>query len=231
MYERVAAKRLENVKNRIKKTAERVNRDPLDIKLIAVSKNHGIEKINYFKKNGIEIFGENRVQELLDKDEELKSNLNWHFIGHLQRNKVKYIMRMDNCLMIHSIDSKKLAREVNKRARKNDRVMPVLLEVNVSGDENKYGFTQEKALDFAMKINDYKNLDLRGLMTIVPYVDDVEEVRPYFKKLAVLKNDLNDKGLSLKELSMGMSNDFEVAIEEGATMVRVGTGLFGEREY
>jgi len=225
-------KRLKKVKSNIKKSCKKVGRDPSEITIVAVSKNHFSKKIKFFQKNNIDIFGENRVQELRRKNNKLNSEVKWHFIGHLQRNKVKYITRMDNCLMIESLDSDRLAKEINKRAKKNNRVMPVLVEVNTSGDENKYGFQVEETIDFLEKAeNKYDNLDIRGLMTIVPYLDNPEDTRPYFKKLANLKNKANKKGLNLTELSMGMTNDYQVAIEEGATIVRIGTALFGERKY
>jgi len=225
-------KRLKKVKSNIKKSCKKVGRNPSEITIVAVSKNHFSKKIKFFQKNNIDIFGENRVQELRRKNNKLNSEVKWHFIGHLQRNKVKYITRMDNCLMIESLDSDRLAKEINKRAKKNNRVMPVLVEVNTSGDENKYGFQVEETIDFLEKAeNKYDNLDIRGLMTIVPYLDNPEDTRPYFKKLANLKNKANKKGLNLTELSMGMTNDYQVAIEEGATIVRIGTALFGERKY
>ncbi|HKL74999.1 MAG TPA: YggS family pyridoxal phosphate-dependent enzyme [Halanaerobiales bacterium] len=225
-------KRLKKVKSNIKKSCKKVGRNPSEITIVAVSKNHFSKKIKFFQKNNIDIFGENRVQELRRKNNKLNSEVKWHFIGHLQRNKVKYITRMDNCLMIESLDSDRLAKEINKRAKKNNRVMPVLVEVNTSGDENKYGFQVEETIDFLEKAEKkYDNLDIRGLMTIVPYLDNPEDTRPYFKKLANLKNKANKKGLNLTELSMGMTNDYQVAIEEGATIVRIGTALFGERKY
>ncbi len=226
------AVRLDNVLNTIKNTAEEVGRDPEEIKLIPVSKNHGPEKIKSLYKRGIKIFGENRVQELLDKDEQLHDiNIKWHFVGHLQRNKVKYLLRMDNCLMVESLDSWRLAKEINKRARKNNRSIPVLVEVNVSGDESKYGIKPEDTIDFVKEAWKLKYLEVRGLMTIAPYLENPEETRPYFRQLAELKNRINNEGYNLCELSMGMTNDYKIAIEEGATIVRIGTAIFGERNY
>ncbi|MGM0409933.1 MAG: YggS family pyridoxal phosphate-dependent enzyme [Bacillota bacterium] len=225
-------KRLEKVKVNIKEACEKSGRDPSEIKIVAVSKNHFAKKVKFFQNKGIEVFGESRVQELRKKNNKVNSEVKWHFIGHLQRNKVKYITRMSNCLMIESLDSPRLAKEINKRAKKNNRIMPVLVEVNVAEDENKYGFKVENTLDFIKKANKkYENLDIKGLMTIVPYVEDVEKTRPYFKKLANLKDKAKKEGISLDELSMGMSNDYTVAIEEGATIIRIGTALFGERKY
>lgn len=220
--------RLDNIRKKIKTAAKNGNRKLDDISLIAVSKNHGINKIDFFSRQGIKTFAESRVQELMDKYEQ-KPDLKWHFIGHLQRNKVKYLMRMEHCQLIHSLDSWRLAKEINKRARKNDRIMPALLEVNIAEDGNKYGISPEAVYDFLQDSKQLKNIKIDGLMTIVPYVSDPEEVRPLFKKMASIREQMIKEGFNLKELSMGMSNDFEVAIEEGSTMVRVGSALFGER--
>lgn len=221
-------KRLENIKERIKRAAEKNKRDIDSISLVAVSKRHSLEKINLFADQGIHLFGESRVQELTDKYAK-RPDLNWHFIGHLQRNKVKYLMRMENCKLIHSLDSWRLAKEINKRAKKNNRIMPLLLQVNVADEDSKYGITVEKANDFLTKAEKLENINIIGLMTMAPHLSDSEEVRPVFRKLAQLKNDMNKNGFQLSELSMGMSNDFEVAIEEGSTMVRIGSALFGSR--
>ncbi len=220
--------RLNNIKKRIKVAAINANRKVEDISLIAVSKNHQLKKVDFFQKQGLEVFGESRVQELMDKYEK-KPDLIWHFIGHLQRNKVKYLMRMNNCELIHSLDSWRLAKEINKRALKNKRVMPVLLEVNVAEDDSKYGISPVEVADFLHNADQLNNISIQGLMTIAPYVSDAEEVRPIFKRLAVIKEEMTHKGFNLKELSMGMSGDFEIAIEEGSTMVRIGSALFGER--
>ncbi|AZO95106.1 YggS family pyridoxal phosphate-dependent enzyme [Halocella sp. SP3-1] len=222
------ATRLTKVKRRINLAVDRSGRKSGEIKLVAVSKNHPIDKIKYLKEQGISNFGENRVQELLDKAAEI-DKITWHFIGHLQRNKVKYLMRIQNCQLIHSLDSWRLAKEIDKRARKNECIMPVLVQVNVAEDENKFGFKLEEVEEFLKKAVKLKNLVIKGLMTVVPYADDPELSRPFFRRLTDLKSDLVQKGYDLEELSMGMTNDFEVAIEEGATIVRVGTALFGKR--
>ncbi|MFP4661143.1 MAG: YggS family pyridoxal phosphate-dependent enzyme [Halanaerobiales bacterium] len=222
-------KRLNSIRERINATAEKAGRSKDDISLIAVSKNQPLSKIDFFQQQDLEIFAESRVQELMEKYEE-KADLSWHFIGHLQRNKVKYLMRMDNCKLIHSLDSWRLAREINKRAKKSNRLMPVLLEVNIADDENKYGISPEQVEDFLKDSVNLKNIQIKGLMTIAPYVDNPEEVRPIFKSLSLIKQDMQSKGFeNIQELSMGMSNDFEVAIEEGSTMVRIGSALFGKR--
>jgi hypothetical protein len=225
---------LKKVEENIKAAAVRSGRKREDITLLAVSKNHSLSDLKILRKAGVEIFGENRVQELQEKDEKLKSEgiiQDWHFIGHLQRNKVKYLMRMENCRMIESIDSLRLAKEVNKRARKNSRIIPVLIEINAAGDENKYGIKAERSEKFLKKLLNLKHLDVKGLMTVLPYLDNPEDLRPYFKKMKKLFDNLSENIIELDELSMGMTNDYETAIEEGATIVRVGTALFGKREY
>ena len=234
MAKKTLLENLKQVKKNIKTSAKNANRDYEEIKLIAVSKNQGLEDIKTLNKAGIKFFGENRVQELQEKDENLKSEnitLDWHFIGHLQRNKVKYLMRMENCQMIESIDSLRLAKEVNKRAGKNNRIIPVLIEINVEGDENKFGITPDKAENFLNKVKNFDNLKIEGLMTVLPYLDNSDKLRSYFKDMKSLFDHLSKEVCPLKELSMGMSNDYQIAVEEGATIVRVGTAIFGEREY
>ena len=225
---------LKKVKDNIQDAAAAAGRNPKEIKLLAVSKNQSIDAVKILDEAGVNFFGENRVQELEEKNEKLTSeniNLDWHFIGHLQRNKVKYLMRMENCKMIESIDSLRLAKEVNKRAKKNERVIPVLVEINIAGDENKFGIMPDKAEEFLKKIIKLKNLKLEGLMTVLPYLDDSEKLRCYFKQMKTLFDKLSEDLIQLNELSMGMTNDYQIAIEEGATIVRVGRALFGEREY
>ena len=225
---------LNQVKKNIKKAAAKAGRDFREIKLLAVSKNQDIESIKILAEAGVKFFGENRVQELEEKNEKLLAEnieLDWHFIGHLQRNKVKYLMRMSNCRMIESIDSFRLAKEVNKRAKKNERKIPVLIEINIAGDENKFGITPDKAEEFLKKINNFDYLKIEGLMTVLPYLDDSEELRSYFKEMKKLFDQLSKEVIPLNELSMGMTNDYQIAVEEGATSVRVGTAIFGEREY
>ena len=220
-----------NVESKIKSAAKRSGRDFNDISILPVSKNQDISKINKLKELGIDSFGESRVQELLDKEEANPGFVNWHFIGHLQRNKVKYLARLENCKLIHSLDSPRLAREINKRARKNNRIIPVLVQINIAGDDNKYGFSKDNFLDVFPDLWGLENLDIRGLMTILPHYEDAEKTRPFFKELRELKEVLNSKGYGITELSMGMTNDYEVAVEEGATHVRIGREIFGEREY
>jgi len=225
---------LNKVRAEIKKAAAAADRDPKAVKLLAVSKNQNIESIKILNEAGVEYFGENRVQELEDKNNQLIADnikLNWHFIGHLQRNKVKYLMRMENCKMIESVDSLRLAKEVNKRAEKNEREIPVLIEINIAADENKFGIMPDKAEKLLKKIIKFKHLKVEGLMTVLPYLDDSEQLRKYFKKMKDLFDQLSEDVIQLKELSMGMTNDYQIAVEEGATIVRVGRAIFGEREY
>ena len=219
------SRNLQEIRERIKNAAKRSGRKEDQIELIAVSKNRSVAMIEFFREKGVSFFGENRVQELLEKAEQLEG-VNWHFIGHLQRNKVKQLLRLDNCRMIHSLDSLRLAREINARAEQYQRVIPVLIEVNVAADLNKFGLVPGDIFAFIKNIQQFDNIAIKGLMTIAPYVDDPEKVRPFFKRLAELRDQLISKGYRLKELSMGMSNDFEVAIEEGSTIVRIGSGLF-----
>ncbi len=226
--------RLNKVKDKIKESAEKAGRKCEKITLVAVSKNHSAESIKVLKNAGVKLFGENRVQELEEKDNKLKKDnieLDWHFIGHLQRNKVKYLMRMPNCNMIESLDSWRLAKEINKRAKKNNKIIPLLIEINIAEDENKYGIKPNEVETFLKKVIKLDNIEIKGLMTIVPYTEDPEEIRPYFRKMRKMQQDLHDRVHPLPELSMGMSNDYRIAVEEGATIVRIGTAIFGERNY
>ncbi len=173
------------------------------------------------------------MQEVRDKYDQLES-VTWHMIGHLQRNKVKYLARRERCQLIHSLDSLRLAKKIDDRGEKAERVMEALVQVNVAKDENKYGFYPDEVEDFLQQIGELNYLQVKGLMTLAPYKEDPEEVRPYFRQLNEMFIELKEKqlpGIKMEELSMGMTNDFEVAVEEGATMVRIGRGIFGSREY
>ncbi len=225
------SRRYNEIRENISRAAARAGRDPQEIKLVAVGKEQPLEKIQIVRELGVYACGESRVQELLDKEEEKPGEIDWHFVGHLQRNKVKYLARMNNCTLIHSLDSQRLAREIDKRARKNDRDIPVLIQVNVARDENKFGFMPEELLPFLQKSDQFDNLKFAGLMTLVPYYEDSEKARPHFKELVELQQEARSEGFELPELSMGMTNDYEVAIEEGATMIRLGRALFGPRNY
>lgn len=234
MYYSMLSQRISSVYKRITYAALRAGRNPEEIKLIAVTKSHGIDKIKEAAQLGLRIFGENRVQEAKDKIEDLKEffnkwrmNIEWHMIGHLQSNKVKDAVRLFE--LIHSVDSEKLASMIDREAEKIGKVQRILIQVKLSDEESKFGIKPEdteKLIEFCSKLS---NIKLEGLMTIPPYFENPEDVRPYFKKLRQMKEELVQKGYFLRELSMGMSHDFEVAIEEGATMVRIGTALFGER--
>ena len=203
-----------------------------DVLLVAVSKTKPVEMIEEVMTAGIVDFGENKPQELRDKYEVLPKNLRFHMIGHLQTNKIKYVI--DRVVLIHSIDSIHLAEAVNAEAKKHNRIMPVLVEVNVAQEESKSGFLVEKAENAIREIAKLSNIRVEGLMTIAPFVENAEENRQYFVKLRKLSVDIAAKNIdnvTMHHLSMGMTGDYEVAIEEGATMVRVGTGIFGERNY
>ena len=200
--------------------------------LIAVSKTHPAQELKVLYDHGCRIFGENKVQELVEKYEVLPKDIKWHLIGHLQRNKVKYII--DKVEMIHSVDSLRLAEEISKEAVKHQRTVKILLEVNVAGEESKFGYTPEEVLAEVPSIAALDGIEVCGLMTIAPFVENAEENREFFAKLRQLSVDIMQKNIdnvSMNVLSMGMTGDFEVAIEEGATMVRVGTAIFGARDY
>jgi pyridoxal phosphate enzyme (YggS family) len=221
-------KNLIQVRERIEHAATRASRDPKGIRLIAVTKTVGVESIREAIAAGAMIFGENYVQEARRKIDEIgHAGLQWHFIGHLQTNKAHYAVRLFD--LIHSVDSIKLARELDRRAAAEGKVMNCLIEVNISQEESKFGITEKRARDLAREMQGLKNISLQGLMTMPPYFDDPEMARPYFIALRTLKEEIAQDGIPLPELSMGMSTDFEVAIEEGATMVRVGRAIFGER--
>jgi hypothetical protein len=216
------------VMEKIERAARKAERNPAEIKLVAVSKTVEVERIKEAIDAGVSILGENYVQEAQKKIEEIGHPVAWHFIGHLQSNKAKYAIRLFD--MIHSVDSIPLAEELNRRAEKDGGTMDVMIEVNLSGETTKFGTEEEKAFDVARKVLHLKNLSLIGLMTMPPYFNDPEMSRPYYVQLRQIKERMAGEGIPLKELSMGMSNDFEVAIEEGATFVRVGTAIFGARK-
>ncbi len=226
---------LENTKRifkRISESAIRSGRDPENIKLIAVTKTVNTDIIKEAINIGLRIFGENRVQEARKKIEELTSQfkdakIQWHLIGTLQKNKAKYAVHLFD--LIHTVDSVELAQELDKQAGKINKLQRILVQVKLSQEPTKHGILEEQLFPLIEKIKELENLKLEGLMTMPPYFDDPEESRPYFSRLRELKDEIQKRGFVLPELSMGMSNDFEIAIEEGATMVRIGTALFGER--
>ncbi|OGP73990.1 MAG: YggS family pyridoxal phosphate enzyme [Deltaproteobacteria bacterium RBG_16_49_23] len=216
------------VMERIEKAARKAGRNPEEIKLVAVSKTVEIARVREAVEAGVLILGENYVQEAQKKIEEIGHPVAWHFIGHLQSNKAKYAVRLFD--MIHSLDSIPLAEELDRRAEKEGRTMNVMIEVNLSGETTKFGSEEARTFDIARKVLNLRHLSLAGLMTMPPYFDSPEMSRSYFIQLRELKEKMIKEGVPVKELSMGMSNDFEVAIEEGATYVRVGTAIFGERK-
>lgn len=223
---------LNDVEKRIQAACDRSGRKREEVLLVAVSKTKPVEMIEEIMAAGIVEFGENKPQELRDKYEVLPKNLHFHMIGHLQTNKIKYVI--DRAVLIHSIDSIRLAEAVNAEAKKHDRIMPVLVEVNVAQEESKSGFLVEETEKAIREIAKLSNIRVEGLMTIAPFVENAEENRQYFVKLRKLSVDIAAKNIDnviMHHLSMGMTGDYEVAIEEGATMVRVGTGIFGERNY
>ncbi len=220
------------VKMCMEQACKRVGRDSGEVSLIAVTKTNPVEKLKEAYAAGSRDFGENKVQEMLDKMEQLPNDIRWHMIGHLQRNKVKYIV--GKVFLIHSVDSYRLAEEISKESVKRNVISDILVEVNVAAEESKFGTFVESAMDLVLGIAQLPGLRIKGLMTIAPYVENAEENRDYFRKLKQLSVDIMDKNIdniSMEVLSMGMTGDYQVAIEEGATYVRVGTGIFGERHY
>ena len=223
---------LQKVEENIEAACKRAGRDRNEVTLIAVSKTKPVEMLQEIYDEGIRCFGENKVQELTEKMPAMPQDIEWHMIGHLQRNKVKYIA--GKVALIHSVDTYRLAEEINIQAKKRNIVIPILVEVNIAHEESKFGTTEEDAVLLVEEISKLENVRIKGLMTIAPNVSDPEENRPYFKKIKQLSVDITNKNIhnvSMDILSMGMTNDYTVAIEEGATMVRVGTGIFGERNY
>lgn len=223
---------LEQVQQNIRNACERVGRDPSEVTLIAVSKTKPNEVLQEAYDAGVRVFGENKVQELVGKMDSLPEDIQWHMIGHLQRNKVKYIA--GRVALIHSVDSFRLAEEINIQAKKRGIIIPILVEVNIGEENSKFGVHAEDTEELVREIAELNGVSVKGLMTIAPYVVDSEENRPLFHKIKELAIDIHSKNIdnvSMGILSMGMTNDYEVAVEEGATMVRVGTGIFGERSY
>ncbi|MDY0082646.1 MAG: YggS family pyridoxal phosphate-dependent enzyme [Ignavibacteriaceae bacterium] len=224
------AENLAILRRKIEEACKKADRNTADVKIIAVSKYFGIDSILEAKKIGLTDFGENRAQELTLKFEKLGNEVIWHFIGTLQKNKVKYVV--NSAELIHSVDSFELVEEINKRAEKIEKVQKILLEVKTSEEETKSGLeTENEIINLVQKCSEMKNIKLNGLMTMAPLTDDVNIIRKSFRDLRNLKVKINNKGYNLTELSMGMTSDFEIAIEEGATMVRIGSAIFGDRDY
>ena len=226
------AENLKIVEEKICAACKRANRNRDEVTLIAVSKTKPVSMLNEVYHEGIRCFGENKVQELTEKYDKLPEDVRWHLIGHLQRNKVKYII--DKVELIHSVDSIRLAETIEQEAAKRNVIANILIEVNVAEEDSKFGLKVEDVLPIVEEIAKFPHIRIKGLMTIAPYVENPEENRNVFASLQKLSVDIAEKNIdnvSVEILSMGMTNDYEVAIEEGATMVRVGTGIFGERDY
>lgn len=221
-----------NVEKNIEQACKNAGRSRDEVTLIAVSKTKPVEMLQEIYDENIRDFGENKVQELCSKMGQLPSDIRWHMIGHLQRNKVKYIV--GKVELIHSVDTYRLAEEINIQAKKQNVIVPILVEVNIAHEESKFGISAEDAILLVEEISKLENIRIKGLMTIAPYVENPEDNRLYFRKIKQLSVDITNKNIDnvfMEILSMGMTGDYMVAIEEGATMVRVGTGIFGERNY
>lgn len=222
--------RITEVKEKIRLAARRVGRPPEGVRLVAVSKTVGVDGIREAVGSGADTLGESRIQEARDKIQALgREGIQWHLIGHLQKNKVKYIFGLFD--LVHSVDSLELAETIDQRGALLNRSMEILVQVNIAHDRAKFGADPEKVLDLIKKISQLKNLSVRGLMTIPAYSEDQDAYRSHYKALRELRDWLTKQGFDLPELSMGMSHDYEVAVEEGATLVRVGSAIFGERIY
>ncbi|MDL1963716.1 MAG: YggS family pyridoxal phosphate-dependent enzyme [Deltaproteobacteria bacterium] len=231
MESEVLKKRLNNVKERIKKAAINCGRKPDTVHLVAVSKTMPENTVREAITAGVNILGENYIQEAKDKINTLSSYpVSWHFIGHLQSNKAKYAVKLFD--MIHTIDSLKLAHELNKQAKKINKIQQILIQINISMESTKSGIHEEDAQKLIKEISSFENLSIKGLMTMPPFFNNPEKARPYFSALRDLRDKIRNKvikNINMQELSMGMTDNFEVAIKEGATFVRIGTAIFGER--
>ncbi|MDI9496301.1 MAG: YggS family pyridoxal phosphate-dependent enzyme [Bacillota bacterium] len=224
---------IDDIVKKIEAACKKVGRNPNDITLIAVSKTVESPKVREAVAAGVDNLGENRVQELVKKYEDLKDiDIKWHMIGHLQKNKVKYII--DKTVLIHSVESLSLAEEIDKRAKKAGIVANVLIELNIGEEESKFGIKEENVYDFVKSMEEFENIKVSGLMTVAPFCENPEDVRWVFKKMKDIYDKIsamNLKNAEMKYLSMGMTNDFEIAIEEGSNMIRIGTAIFGARKY
>ena len=232
MTEEMLKENLENVEEKIQEACRRSGRNREDITLIAVSKTKPTETLQHAYDLGVRVFGENKVQELSEKYDALPDDIHWHMIGHLQRNKIKYIIGKTE--LIHSVDSFRLAEAIEKEAAKRNLTVDVLMEVNIAREESKFGLLPEEVDEFIEKVQKLPHLQVKGLMTIAPFVENPEENREVFAQLKKLSVDIatkNAHNITMSILSMGMTNDYQIAIEEGATMIRVGTGIFGARDY
>ena len=218
---------IQQIQRNIAAACARSGRDPKDVMLLAVTKTHTADEINAIVEAGITTLAENRVQELLSKYDDVKGDVRWHLIGHLQKNKVKYIA--DKVAMIHSVESASLVEEINKQCAKLGTVMDILVEINISGEESKYGIPASEAEDFVRLAAQYPHIKVRGLMTMAPKHAQSDEIRGIFAQLCKISVDIQSKkydNISMECLSMGMSNDYEIAVEEGSNIVRIGSALF-----
>ena len=223
---------ISKVRENIVKSCEKAGRNPEEVTLIAVSKTKPVSAIEEALLSGTLDYGENKVQELCDKYDVLPKNIRLHMIGHLQRNKVKYLV--GKTYLVHSVDSLRLAEQIEKEFAKHNQVCDILVEVNIAQEESKFGINAKETEELIRKIAKFEHVRIKGLMTIAPYTEDPESNREYFREIKKLSVDIRDKNIdnvSMDVLSMGMTGDYMVAVEEGATMVRVGTGIFGERNY
>ncbi len=223
---------LTTVQENIKMACQMAGKNEEEVTLVAVSKTKPIDLLMEAYECGCRHFGENKVQELVSKYEAMPKDIKWHMIGHLQRNKVKYIV--DKVALIHSVDSLRLAEEISREAVKKDVEAAILIEVNVSQEDSKFGVSVDDSLSLIRQVSLLPNIQIKGLMTIAPYVENPEENKPYFEILRQLAVDISNKNIdnvNMNVLSMGMTGDYMVAIKEGATIVRVGTGIFGQRQY
>ncbi|MCI8858881.1 MAG: YggS family pyridoxal phosphate-dependent enzyme [Lachnospiraceae bacterium] len=231
-YKKSVGDNINQVLDNIKSACKKSGRKPEDVTLIAVSKTKPLPMLQEAYEAGSRNFGENKVQEIMDKYPQLPPDIRWHMIGHLQRNKVKYII--DKVTLIHSVDSLRLAEEISNQAQKKQVDIDILVEVNIAGEESKFGTSREEVFQLVEEIAKLPNIFIKGLMTIAPFVANPEDNRKYFRQIRELSVDIMNKNIdnvTMSVLSMGMTGDYMVAIEEGATMVRVGTGIFGERTY
>ncbi len=223
---------LQEVEKKIEEACRRAGRNRSEVTLIAVSKTKPVSMLQEAYSAGIREFGENKVQEMMDKYDVLPDDIHWHMIGHLQRNKVKYLM--GKAALIHSVDSLRLAEEISAQSVRHQVVTDILIEVNIAGEETKFGTDREEAISLVEEASRLPGIHICGLMTIAPFVENPEDNRTYFRQIRELSVDIAAKkidNVDMRILSMGMTGDYEVAIEEGATMVRVGTGIFGARDY
>ena len=223
---------LKKIEDNIAAACQKAGRDRSEVTLIAVSKTKPVDMLQTVYDQNIREFGENKVQEMCEKMEILPKDIHWHMIGHLQTNKVKYIV--GKTALIHSVDSLHLAKEIEKQAAKNNVIVPILIEVNIAEEESKFGLKMDEVLPLVQQISELPHVQVKGLMTIAPFVSNPEDNREIFRKLKKLSVDIEAKNINnttMSVLSMGMTGDYQVAIQEGATMVRVGTGIFGARDY